>query len=42
MFFFYFLDMFERQADSTDEVLRDLATEPGRELLLAEPSEYFE
>ena len=42
MFFFYFREIFERQAESTDEVLRDLATESGRDLLLAEPSEYFE
>lgn len=33
--------MFDKHADNTDPELLDLATDPGRDLLLAE-SEYFE
>ena len=42
IFFFDFLEMLDRHAESTEDVLRDLATELYRDLLLTELSECFE
>ena len=43
IFFFDFLEMFDKQAESAEDELRERATEPGRDfLLLAELSECFE
>ena len=42
IFFFDFLEIFDKQAESTEDVLRERATELYRDLLLTELSECLE
>ena len=42
MFFFYFLETFERHWLSAEDEAWERATDRGRELLLPELSEYFD